>query len=330
MRRQIKVDSIKEVIQGKEYSFLKDDTDLKDIIFLTISGSYAYGTNNSSSDIDLRGVALEHPKYLYGLNSFEQFEDHETDTVIFGLKKYISLCVNANPSALELLGTNDECIVKITKAGELLRENVSIFLSKRVIQSYGNYASSQLRRLENALCHDQYNSAEQEEYLLKTLNAQMEHFNDTYTPLEEKLRMYLSNEIEPQLVFDVDLKAYPVREFAGLYGEINNIVRTYGKMNHRNRKKDDAHLYKHAMHLIRLLIVGEDILLGKGVISYREQERELLLSIRNEKYTFEEIMEMTDYYQERFSKAANTTKLPAKPNIEKIESLMLKIYNMRK
>jgi hypothetical protein len=49
---------------------------------------------------------------------------------------------------------------------------------------------------------------------------------------------------------------------------------------------DDAHLFKHAMHLIRLLITGTDILRGHGIITYRKKEHDLLMDIRDGNYNF--------------------------------------------
>lgn len=317
----------KEILSHPDYRFLADNADLSQTIYLTLSGSYAYGTNQEGSDIDLRGVLVEHPRYLYGLGTFEQFEDRGTDTVIFGLKKYITLCVNANPNALELLGTPEDCIVQLTPAGKLLRESTALFFSRRAIGSFGHYASAQLRRLSNALCHDRFSPAEQEGHLAQVFQEQMEHFHRTYQDREEdSLKIYLSQDPEPQLLFDVSLKGYPLRDFAGIYGEIQNILKTYGKMNHRNRKKDDVHLYKHAMHLIRLLRTGEDLLLGKGLITYRRSDQQLFMEIRQGKYTFSEVMEMAEQNQKSFQLAAQQTHLPEKPDIEKIEKLMQDIY----
>ena len=321
------MDKIKQRISGPAYTFLRENPDLQSTIYLTLSGSYAYGTNKNGSDIDLRGVAVEQPQYLYGLNTVEQFEELGTDTVIFGLKKYVSLCMSANPSALELMGTREDCIVHMTPEGKLLRENAGLFFSRCAISSFGNYASAQLRRLSNALCHDSYDDAEQEGYLAATLSGQIEHFNRTYRPMGDSgMRIHLSEESAPQLLFDVKLDGYPLRDFAGIYGEINNIIKTYGKMNHRNRKKDDAHLYKHAMHLIRLLITGEDILLGRGIITYREREHDLLMDIRNGRYTFDEVMDMAKQHQKRFEQAAKDTSLPSQPNAAQVEALMWEIY----
>jgi predicted nucleotidyltransferase len=88
------------------YDFFKTNPDLKNCIYLTLSGSHGYGTNNDNSDIDLRGVLIEPSSTLFGLQTFEQFEERETDTVIYGLKKFVALCANGNPNTLELLGTH--------------------------------------------------------------------------------------------------------------------------------------------------------------------------------------------------------------------------------
>lgn len=323
------MERIKELINGPEYDFLRETQDLQHTIYLTISGSYAYGTNKEGSDIDLRGVVVEQPRYIYGLDSFEQLEERETDTVIFGLKKYILLCVNANPNALELLGTSEDCIVHMTPAGKLLRDNSGFFLSRRAIHSFGNYASAQLRRLSNALCHDSYSPARQQEHLANTLNNQIEHFNRTYARLgKDGMRFYLSDETEPQLLFDMQLRGYPARDFSGIYSEIHSIVRTYGKLNYRNRKKDEVHLNKHAMHLIRLLITGKDILSGNGICTNREDEQDLLMDIRNGKYTKDEVFDMAQEYQHSFEQAAQFTDLPEQPDLDRVEALMMGIYQM--
>lgn len=317
----------KEMIQAPSYDFLRTEPNLKNVVYLTLSGSHAYGTNKESSDVDLRGVVLEPCQCLYGLREFEQFEHRETDTVLYGLKKFIALCVNGNPNALELLGTREESIAIITPAGRRLRESAGLFLTRRVIQSFGNYATAQLRRLSNALCHDSYTETEQEEHLASVLQGQLEHFNRTHAPMGEgALKIHLSQEAEPRLVFDIRLEGYPLRDFAGIYGEIFNVLKTYGKLNHRNRKKDEAHLYKHAMHLIRLLITGQDILEGRGINTHRPEEHQLLMGIRNGEYTFADVMEMAKEYQRRFAEAAEKTALPDAPDLERVEALMMDLY----
>jgi predicted nucleotidyltransferase len=156
---------VTQILNKEEYSFMQTNPDLCNIIYLVLSGSRAYGTSNENSDVDLRGVLIEPSQYVYGLKSFEQFEDLPTDTVIYGLKKFASLLARGNPNTLELLGVEDDCIVIITEQGQFFRNNAELFLSKRVIKSFGNYAVAQLRRLQNALCHDSYTAEEQQKHL---------------------------------------------------------------------------------------------------------------------------------------------------------------------
>jgi len=140
-----------QLLEHTNYDFLRTNPDLSQVIYMVLSGSRAYGTSTPDSDIDLRGVLVESKHYLLGLKSFEQFEDLPSDTVIYGLRKFASLLSKANPNIIELLGVEDDCIVIMTKQGEVLRNNAELFLSTRVVSSFGNYALAQLRRLQNAL-----------------------------------------------------------------------------------------------------------------------------------------------------------------------------------
>jgi len=60
---------LKAIVQREEYDFLHTNKRLgSNILFLTLSGSHAYGTNVEGSDIDIRGVAGS-PEIL-GFNRF--------------------------------------------------------------------------------------------------------------------------------------------------------------------------------------------------------------------------------------------------------------------
>ena len=59
------------------------------------------------------------------------------------------------------------------------------------------------------------------------------------------------------------------------------MVRDYDKIGKRNKKKDDNHLNKHAMHLVRLFMMAIDILERGEIKTHRKDDLPLLLSIRN-------------------------------------------------
>lgn len=325
----------KKAVESKNYDFLHNNEDLKQIIYLVASGSHGYGTSNENSDLDLRGVLIETDKYLYGVNSYEQFENIDTDTVIYGFKKFISLCIKANPNALELLGVDDNEIVICDERGSILREKRELFLTKRVIKSFGNYALAQLKRLQNALARDTYPQEEKEAHILNTLNSQMNHFSNGYSKFGQNgIKLYIDNsnksEMDKEIYCDILLKNYPLRDFVNINSELTNIIRTYSKLNHRNNKKSEDKLYKHAMHLIRLLITGIDILNGEGISTKRKNEQDMLLKIRDGKINFEEIFKIIDEYQKKFYDVSKNTKLPDEVDIKEVEDLMIKMYKFNR
>ncbi|MBQ5389634.1 MAG: nucleotidyltransferase domain-containing protein, partial [Clostridia bacterium] len=109
------------------------------------------------------------------------------------------------------------------------------------------------------------------------------------------------------------------------------VVGNYEKLSHRNRKKDDAHLNKHAMHLIRLYLMCLDILENEEICTYREKDREFLLSIRNGAFQNEdgtyrqEFFDLVSDFEARLAYAKENTGLPAKPDMKRVEEFVMSI-----
>jgi uncharacterized protein len=206
------------VFNNPTYGFLKDNEHLGDnIMLLTLSGSISYGTNIKTSDTDIRGIALERPNELLGLDTFEQFENKETDTTIYSFRKLVNLLLNCNPNCIEILATNPEHILIITEGGQKLRDNIGLFLSQRAADSFGGYATAQLRRLENALARDSYPQPEKEKHILKSINAQMYHLKKRYREFTDgELELYIRDsdkeDYETEIFLDINLNGYPLRD----------------------------------------------------------------------------------------------------------------------
>lgn len=87
-----------KVSLSPEYGFLYKNEHLgTNIILLGLGGSHAYGTNVESSDVDVRGVALNRKQEILTNENFEQFVNEETDTTIYSFNKIIALLSNCNP-----------------------------------------------------------------------------------------------------------------------------------------------------------------------------------------------------------------------------------------
>lgn len=331
------IEQIKEMVNGHAYDFLRTNPHLTGrIMFLTLGGSYAYGTNIETSDVDIRGCAINSKSDLLGLTDFEQVVNTQTDTTIYGFNKLVSLLLNCNPNTIELLGCKPEHYFYISDAGQSMIDNRKLFLSKRAANSFGGYATQQLRRLENALARDRMSQADSEEHIRKAMDRALKGFGDRYTVFDKggiKLFTDVSNrdELDREVFCDIHLEKYPAREFSIMMNTLSNVIGNYEKLNHRNHKKDDNHLNKHAMHLIRLYMMCFDILEKGEINTYRANDRDFLLSIRNGAFQKEdgtykpEFFDMVSEYEKRLSYAKEHTALPANPDMKKVEEFVMDI-----
>ena len=326
-----------EILKGTEYGFIKTNEHLgKHVILLGLAGSYSYGTNIDGSDIDIRGVALNQKSDLIGLSQFEQYVDENTDTVIYAFNKIIPLLLSCNPNTIELLGLNPEHYIYLNDIGQMLLDHRKLFLSKRAVNSFGGYADAQLRRLQNALARDTFPQSEKEQHIFNSVKNAMHNFNSHYKHFENgSLEIYIDKAVNPELeteIFvDANMTHYPLRDYSSMWNVMANVVRDYEKIGKRNKKKDDLHLNKHAMHLIRLFLMALDILEKGEINTYREKEHELLMDIRFGKYqkedgTFREsFYEMLSDYEKRLHYAAENTDLPDEPDVKKVQELVMTI-----
>ena len=187
------------LLDTKEYEFLKTNPRLGGrIMLLGLGGSYAYGTNCGTSDIDFRGITLNLPSDLLGLTEFEQYEDLHTDTVVYSFNKIVKLLLECNPNTIEILGLDEEQYLILPPLGRELLENRSMFLSKRAAKSFGGYASAQLRRLQNAIARDSMPQREREQHILNSVNHALEDFQRRYDRFEQgSIRLYIGPSEKP-------------------------------------------------------------------------------------------------------------------------------------
>lgn len=85
------------------------------------------------------------------------------------------------------------------------------------------------------------------------------------------------------------------------------------------------------MHLIRLYLMCLDILEKEEVCTYRENDRNFLLSIRNGAFQNEdgtyrpEFFELVTDYEKRLNYAKQNTSLPKSPDMKQIEEFVIAV-----
>lgn len=140
-------EELQRIIDSEPYDFLRTDPHLgKHLMFLTIGGSHAYGTNVEGSDVDIRGVALNSKEDLLGLGEFEHHVDTATDTTVFGFNKIAKLLSNGNPNVLEMFGNSDDLVISYSQTTKLLMENKKMFLSKDAIKPFGGFVNDLINK----------------------------------------------------------------------------------------------------------------------------------------------------------------------------------------
>lgn len=331
------LEQIKNKLKSSEYDFIRTDEHLgKNIIILTVGGSHAYGTEHAGSDLDIRGCCLNKKYEILTNQKFEQFENHATDTVIYSLNKLVSLLSNCNPNVIELMGNRPEHYFYLSPIGQELLDNKKLFLSKKCIQSFGGYANDQLRRLGN-ISNRYVGQKENEKHILSSIQNASYSFKDRYLECpNDSIKLYIDTAVQPdfetEIFMDINMSHYPLRDYAGMISEMQSIIRSYSKIGKRNKRAiEHDKIGKHMLHLVRLYLMCLDILEKEEIITYRENDRDFLLSIKQGMFLDENMQPTKEFYEyvnsleKRLKYAANNTSLPDKPNYKEINDFVASV-----
>ena len=131
---------------------------------------------------------------------------------------------------------------------------------------------------------------------------------------------------------DIRLTHYPLRDYCSMWNELQNTVKQYGKLGKRNSHAlEHEKMGKHQMHLIRLDLMCLDILEKGEIITYRMNDHDLLMDIRNGKYITDdnqirsEFFDLVNELEKRLEYAKEHTNLPDLPDYNKINEFVASV-----
>ena len=272
--------SIEEILKEK----CRNNSDI-----LVLSGSRLYGMSNPLSDHDYRGVILPPYEYLLNIKKFEAIE-FEDDYKVFSLERFLKLVIKGSPGETELLFANKENIIKCSKIGKQILSLREDLVSNAVYGRIMGYSVGEWRKAMGTKAVVEKRT--------QTEDGVVNDIRNIFHPNKENM-----DSIIKTLYSDRKLKIVP--SMSGLGVKRKKDIEEYGFCR------------KSAAHSIRLVTQLTELLLTGNIIFPRPNS-ELLLDIRNGKYSKEELEEIHEEVDNKAKKARDKSILPNKPNEKKI------------
>jgi hypothetical protein len=342
---------------------IKDIKDGGLLLLECISGSKAYGLDTERSDTDIKGVYYLSKEQFYGLEYIPQVSNETNDEVYYELGRFVELLLRNNPNILELLASPAHCVLyrhpimdqlspgmflsrlcKDTFAGYALTQ---VRKARGYKKKFVNPVDEQRKFVLDFCFIPQGASSLPAKQWLQQHGYVQEHcglssiahtkgvyalFYDADGSLQYKgiMSSELVNEVSlssipkdekaiGHLFFNQEGYSAYCREYREYWDwvEKRNEDRFLGNVQHG--KGYDA---KSMMHTIRLLQVAAEIL-RDGILQVVRSNREELLAIKAGNYQYDELLALSNTLMQQIESAAQTSLLPAEPDREKIEKVLV-------
>lgn len=296
----------------------------KNCIFKYVSGSNAYGTNTEESDEDIRGVFINPLKELFYIYTSEEniggnqtVRSSDTDSELHELRKFLKLASDCNPNIIEFLYV-DRLILHTSDAWEKIKENRQLFLSKKAKFTFSGYAIAQLKRIKSHrryLLNPPTKKPERSDYGLT---------NDSKIPKElfGPIMTFKQDWLSDRIVSVVEKEKEYLRDMSDFQA-----YQLWRKNRNPKRQKIEDSIgfdSKHAMHLVRLINMCKEILTSNTLSVFRP-ERDVLMDIRNGKWTFDQIEQYAIDSEGEFDKLYMESSLRDSPDRKSIQKLYYEI-----
>lgn len=327
-------------------------------------GSNAYGTNIASSDVDYKGIVIPPKEYFFGVNNkFEQAESKDPDMVIFDIRKFFNLAMNANPNVLEILFVDPEDKLLVTEFGQELINNRDKFLSKKIRYTLAGYAHSQLKRIKTHkkwLLNPVLNPPTRKEFDLlekpiipkdqleaaqSQISKKVEDWNlDFVDNLDEAQKIELNikiNEILTEIRITKDDLWVHAAKYLGYNDNFIYILQKEKEYESKKREHEQYNIWKNNRNPARAILEEKykidtkhaahlvrlyricEEVLSIGKYLVKRPDREELIFIRNGGWSYEEIIDWADKQEKKVDELYKKSTLPNSPNRIELDNLCI-------
>ena len=280
----------------------------------------------------------------------------EEDTELHELSNYMKLYTQGNPNILETLWVAGTDVLVDSDAYQILRGVRQDLLSSKVAFTFTGYAAAQLKRIKGhdkwisnpkpvdppkqidyvKLVHNFTND--------KLFDINIRDYRDGYRLIPygdslfgvykaDKYQTFddlgsLNTTFDTESGFftdDIGGRKIPMfiikfvkQEYERVHTDWKNYWNWKNSRNVKRAELEEHHNFdtKHAMHLVRLMRMGEEIL-TTGIVNVKRPDAIELLSIRNGAWSLDDLLKYADDMDERIrNDLYHKTSLPKAPNIK--------------
>lgn len=308
------------------------------------TGSHLYGTNTETSDEDFSGIFLPSPYEVFGFETIEEIDNSivskdaegrntkdAIDFKCYEFRKFCKLALDCNPNILEHLFVNKENCLFASEVGNKLLSLNNYFLGKQnIFTKYSSYAKSQGHKMR----------LKPENY--ENLKIVLEFLYDyigtkSIINMSNKEEQVKARQLLVELATDINEKKMPI-EFKDSFikiGDLNfnkniNIKNTINSIETRINNAGSRKILweqfgfdtKFGANLIRLLLEGIELLTDE-CLTFPLKEKELVLNIKQGKYSLDEVLSLSEQLSDKLGVAYNSSSLPLKSNYSKIQEFVI-------
>ena len=364
----------------------------KDILYKTIVGSQAYGTNTENSDVDIKGIFwIDHKKFLT-LNppvtpQMGQINDEKHNITFYSIYRTLELLKDANPNFIELLWMPEDCILYKSDILTPLFESRNMFITRMAYKSHASYAYSQIKKAKgkNKKVHNPqpetmpskldfckviplvknyeyktqqvlHGNASYDYFPYRPINiketdidlskchvASLEHTPNVYRLYyygDKAKGVFRGNDMlvcesipkEDEWENIIGLLIYSENEFEKYLRDWRSYWEWKKNSNPNRWKSQEGGIIdydvKNMQHCFRLIYSGFNILTnGEPIVRFESKKLQFLKDIRDEKYTYDELMNKLSCSYKEMEEAYEKCKLPDCVDSEKLELLYKELMN---
>lgn len=246
----------------------------------------------------------------------------------------MALCAEGNPNALEILFADERDWVFETPTWRRLHQERHRFLTKKVQQTFLGYAMAQLKKIKSHpswLLNPPAKKQSREDFGLPvaggTLNRDdQDSIEQSVADIDARMRAVSADamRLPPDVMaaFNAEKKYRAAKKRCASY-------QTWKSQRNPARaelERQYGYDSKHAMHLIRLMRMGLEVL-ETGDLRVRRDDADELSAIRDGAMSFDELLAAATGLQENMARAAATTTLPDDVDRERVDALAIALMS---